>query len=358
MSDLEQIEEKKEVQGEKPIQNKKKWLPVIAIGLVVVACIFGYMQHQKGVLYEQAQQYCAAGNYKEAIPIYEELKDYKDSQDQLLEARYCDAVQMLDQGTYVDAIAVFEELGDYSETQAYLEKARMAQKYSAFNKIYFDWAGESGEAVSIEDAERILKKALYKTWYNQNDNTELVIDAYTIGGKPYLIKEGCYDWYENNIWFKFSYLDEPEVDNNINYGIETLPYIGEEIQWMGINLDIEQYYYSVTLEEYDALYQREAEEYAKRPMYSDSEIISKAANMLKSKVGGYYSGAERIYHTVSHSDEYVEYDWATKTYTCTMTCAYNTNVFDIYGTSKQSYYVTAVFKDTGSGLSVVKFSAY
>lgn len=340
-------------------ERKSKIMLIVAGGiLLVIAIVMGITEYQKSVSYEEANAYLEAGNYKEAIVIYEELENYKDSQELLIEARYRNAIQLFDQGEYTNAIAVFEGLGEYNETKAYLEKARMAQKYSAFDKIYFDWAGEEGNAVSIEDAERILEKALYKTWYNQNDNAELVIDTYTIGGRPYLIKEGCYDWYENNIWFKFSYLDEPEVDNNINYGIESLSYIGEEIQWMGINMDLDQYYYSVTLEEYDALYQREAEEYAKRPMYSDDEILEKTANLLKNKVGSYYSGADRLYHNVTYSDEYIEYDWTTKTYTCTVTCYYNTNVFDFFGTSKQSYYVTAVYKDTGSGLSVLNFSAY
>lgn len=98
------------------------------------------------------------------------------------------------------------------------------------------------------------------------------------------------------------------------------------------------------------------EELEKMPAYSDSEVIEAAFQAFKNKRKGTYQGAQSLYHGSDYENAYVQYDSATKTYTCTMTCTYSTNIFNIWGNSTSTYYVTVRLLDTGSGLSVVGYT--
>ena len=99
-----------------------------------------------------------------------------------------------------------------------------------------------------------------------------------------------------------------------------------------------------------------AEEIEKMPVYSDSEVTEAAFQAFKNKRKGTYQGAQSLYHSSDYENAYVQYDSSTKTYTCTMTCTYSTNIFDIWGTSTSTYYVTVQLLDTGSGLSVIGYT--
>lgn len=352
MNDLVQVEEQSKLQKR---TNSKTLLIILVLSAAVILGILGYLQYQKGVLYEQAVAYHTEGNYKEAIPIFEKLKDYENSQELYVEATYKDAVQELDNGNYQDAILTFEKLGEYEDAESYLKQARLMQKYSMFTNMYYDWGGWVGNTESMETAENILADVLYGKWYKETTNEELTIDYYTITENVYLLKEGYCDGVTNEIWFKVAFLNETTEDTTIEIWYEYFNYIGEAIKYLSIG---DGYYMSVTDEEYKELCRQEEEAYARQQWYSDNDIITKTADLLKSKVGSRYSGADRLYHNVTYSDAYVEYDWKTRTYTCTMIGIYNTNVFDFFGTSKQTYHVTAMYKHTDSGLAVLQFSAY
>jgi len=98
------------------------------------------------------------------------------------------------------------------------------------------------------------------------------------------------------------------------------------------------------------------EEMNKIPNYSDEDVITAAFNAFKNKRRGGYQGAQSLYHGSDYSNANVSYDPNTRTYTCTLTCEYTTNIFDFWGTSTSTYYVTVQLLDNGSELSVINYS--
>lgn len=66
--------------------------------------------------YLLAQDKFAAGKYKEAIALYEKAKGYKDAADRILECKYRLAKAEFDSGDYSKAAADFSALGSYSDS--------------------------------------------------------------------------------------------------------------------------------------------------------------------------------------------------------------------------------------------------
>lgn len=66
--------------------------------------------------YAEAMALIDQGNTLEAIFILEELGDYKDSKDQILEIYYQEANQLLAQKDYINAARTFEHLGEYKDS--------------------------------------------------------------------------------------------------------------------------------------------------------------------------------------------------------------------------------------------------
>lgn len=77
--------------------------------------------------YKKADGYLAEGKYDAAIEMFEDLGDYKDSADRVLEAKYQKADSLLGEQEYEDAYAVFEEVRDYSDAQERMKEVRYAQ---------------------------------------------------------------------------------------------------------------------------------------------------------------------------------------------------------------------------------------
>lgn len=77
--------------------------------------------------YKKADGYLAEGKYDAAIEMFEDLGDYKDSADRVLEAKYQKADSLLGEQEYEDAYAAFEEVQDYSDAQERMKEVRYAQ---------------------------------------------------------------------------------------------------------------------------------------------------------------------------------------------------------------------------------------
>lgn len=86
--------------------------------------------------------------------------------------------------------------------------------------------------------------------------------------------------------------------------------------------------------------------------FSNDAVIEKTFNAFRSKIRSKYSGPEILYHSASYSDAYVTFDAGTGKYTCSMTATYNTNIFDIFGTSTSTYFVNAELADSNGNLVI------
>lgn len=93
----------------------------------------------------------------------------------------------------------------------------------------------------------------------------------------------------------------------------------------------------------------------REPLYSNEEVIGYVFDIFSDDIGSYYSGVDRMYTSTSYSDAYVEFDGRSRTYTCTMIGEFTSNIFDIWGTSTQTYFVYAELRETDDGLKLTYF---
>lgn len=104
-------------------KKRKKKQKKLAVVLVIVAIIIGALAlvYQNVVRpamnYRAAEKLADAGQYEEAIAAFQELGEYKDATERILEARYAQASSLAAEGNYSEAIARFNALGDYSDAK-------------------------------------------------------------------------------------------------------------------------------------------------------------------------------------------------------------------------------------------------
>ena len=91
-----------------------KFVPPLAVTVVALVVLVGFLKDNSA--YKKAGELASAGDYKAAIAAYQDLDDYKDSQDKILETTYAMAEAYAENGDYNRAHNTFVELGDYSDS--------------------------------------------------------------------------------------------------------------------------------------------------------------------------------------------------------------------------------------------------
>lgn len=273
------------------------------------------------------------------------------------DSKYQNAVSALNNGDYKQAIIELEKLYNYKDSRTLLDIAMLRRKYAIFNQE--ENANVPEIIQSAESVEEILQDKFYKTWYDCETGKELLFDSYKLNDRYYGVKRAV------AIDGKFAgvysldcyYVDNPEENVSISIGQQLFSYLQQSIECLTIydKKETIHTYYLITPEEYAELNSQDAEIESRQQSYSDDVIIEKTFSAFNKMIGNYYSGLEAMYHSSSYSDPYVAYDWNTRTYTCTLTAQYSTNIFDIYGTSTQTYFVSAQFVDNGTSLSMISF---
>ena len=96
-----------------------KLIAIIATNLLCVAAaiilLFRFVITPNS-RYTTALSLMAADQYEDAVHIFEDLDDYKDSAAKITECRYLAATALMDEEKYADAITAFEALGDYKDS--------------------------------------------------------------------------------------------------------------------------------------------------------------------------------------------------------------------------------------------------
>lgn len=72
--------------------------------------------------YSEAVTLLQSGKYEEALTIFQELGDYQDSSQKVLQCKYAIAQDCCKQGKFSKAAAIFGELADYEDSEEYLEQ--------------------------------------------------------------------------------------------------------------------------------------------------------------------------------------------------------------------------------------------
>lgn len=134
--------------GNKRRKHLKIALIALAFVLVVagVSGVFIY-KHIENVrlenTYQEALAASKAGDYAAAITTFETLADYKDSPQQLENAKYqqqCKvtyqkAIDATENGDYATAVTLFGKLGDYNDSQDRLADVNLANDFTA-SEVY------------------------------------------------------------------------------------------------------------------------------------------------------------------------------------------------------------------------------
>ncbi|MBR5796559.1 MAG: hypothetical protein IKY26_10475, partial [Erysipelotrichaceae bacterium] len=120
-----------------------------------------------------------SNNYDMAIHIFEELEDYKDASNQLLEAKYQKSIFMMENKEYDEAIDLFTEVANYKDSEIKLKNAKyekaliLVEEESHFTAInlfvelgdYKD-AKEKVNSIRYEKALIFIKEGKYAEGYS------------------------------------------------------------------------------------------------------------------------------------------------------------------------------------------------
>lgn len=127
------------------MKNICKLLALLLAALMLCASAMAE-ESDSAAAYEAAMALYEAENFEEAIPAFEALGDYKDSQKMLAnskwywkEQRYDNAVALYKAESYAEAKALFEELGSFEESKKYVSKCAAAietQTYEQASDLY------------------------------------------------------------------------------------------------------------------------------------------------------------------------------------------------------------------------------
>ena len=365
---------------------------LLTILIILSLIIFNSYNSQKN--YEQALLLFEKNNYTQAVKIFDSLKNYKDSvnysdkcriaigdsfleledfdkakkeyekihdaaqqSEMLNKCKYAKAIKLFNEKKYVESKSIFEKLGKFQDSSDYLNKCRMEIKFSKFDYTgtndtynnFYNCYGKVSDATDIDSAESYFSFA-YGTWYDESD-TKIEISPTLFNGKEYGVNA-----VSNNAALIYFFDDETTIYELYSYHDRIAGYMLNYSK-MG-DSENTKIYCSMTSSEYENAYQKWEEEQAKIPAYSDNALINRTAERVKERLSKNYSAKERLYQSFKINNSSVTYDWTTRTYTCYLSVTYSTYIFDIWGTSENSYDVTATFQDIGSELVATGLSIY
>lgn len=125
------------LQAEEYDEAKKIFVSLIKIDYPNAQEKYDETEVKKEETYQKAIALEEAGEYNQAILIYEKLGDYKDCMERIekvkIELRYQEAVKEEEEENYSGAFQIYEELGDYKDSIA--RASFCVKKYQALNRV-------------------------------------------------------------------------------------------------------------------------------------------------------------------------------------------------------------------------------
>ncbi len=167
ISELKAEREEKEKAEQKRLRRKKrrKTVLVCAILILVVMAVSAYFVYTKVIYpaerYDHGIEELEAGNYDEAVEIFEKLGDYKDSSKMVDESKYQKALSMFDSRKYDEAIEIFTQLADYKDSKNKVDESKyeIAMNLYEAGKTYDSYV-LFGQIESFKDAASIRQKII------------------------------------------------------------------------------------------------------------------------------------------------------------------------------------------------------
>ena len=152
LEDERKERERKQAEAEVEAKKKQKKIKMIVVGVaaaVAVAAVGVVIKDNlnKKKLYNQGLALLEDGKYDDSIALFESLKGYKDSKEQIIDAEYQEAAKYEKSGEYEEALALYEELGDYKDSK---EKYKEVEYKLHPAKKFCEYVRENGTLRDFE----------------------------------------------------------------------------------------------------------------------------------------------------------------------------------------------------------------
>ncbi len=202
----ERIAEERRIAAEKAAKKRKK---IIKIAAPIVATCIAFVIVLTSVIipnskYNSAVNLMNAGNYEEAIDIFEALDGYKDSQNQINECKYLKAISLINDGKFVEAYDSLIALGDYKDSAEIYEQYWKEQLSTAEvgDTVYFGTYEQDND--TSNGAENIEWQVLAK-----ENNRVLVISKYVLDCHSYNATREDVTWETSTLrtWLNGTFLN-------------------------------------------------------------------------------------------------------------------------------------------------------
>ena len=210
------------LQAEEYDEAKKIFVSLIKIDYPNAQEKYDEAEVKKEETYQKAIALEEAGEYNQAILIYEKLGDYKDCMERIekvkIELRYQEAVKEEEKENYSGAFQIYEELGDYKDSIA--RGSFCVKKYQALNRVAkialeFKFNSEHWEYVYSYDEQGFLQSLEKKGTRVYTESYTLDSDGFILAGKSegqWTNEKGCtvvsdyvYNEYGDEVFSKSTY---------------------------------------------------------------------------------------------------------------------------------------------------------
>lgn len=210
------------LQSEEYDEAKKIFVSLIKIDYPNAQEKYDEAEVKKEETYQKAIALEEAGEYNQAILIYEKLGDYKDCMERIekvkIELRYQEAVKEEEEENYSGAFQIYEELGDYKDSIA--RGSFCVKKYQALNRVAkialeFKFNSEHWEYVYSYDEQGFLQSLEKKGTRVYTESYTLDSDGFILAGKSegqWTNEKGCtvvsdyvYNEYGDEVFSKSTY---------------------------------------------------------------------------------------------------------------------------------------------------------
>ena len=292
------------LQAEEYDEAKKIFVSLIKIDYPNAQEKYDEAEVKKEETYQKAIALEEAGEYNQAILIYEKLGDYKDCMERIekvkIELRYQEAVKEEEEENYSGAFQIYEELGEYKDS---IDRASFCvKKYQALNReVEIELAGdETTDYVTYTyDEQGLLQCREHtsrtnsdnRTFYKETENYTLDSDGFILMGNRETryygntnVSDIIYNEYGDDVFIKSTANDTSNV------------YYSTTEYWYDENDNIIKYKFGGQKREYEYQYQYVYDKYGRektRTLSDGKEVQGKVE---------YLYGDDGLLQQVKHFD--------------------------------------------------------
>ncbi len=238
---IELIKKQKEAELELEKKSERKYFIAIALSIVVVfgiALLCGlYEQYFYPTMqYKKGEELIVSGNYEEAVQVFENLDNYKDSNTKISEIKYLYGNDLMNKGDYEAAITIFDSIINYSDANDKL------------NLCYYNYAKQCYDNKDYEDCITYcdkIKNFDKKTELYQSSKYNIAVQSFNSG------KYSTAYEYFNDI---NGYKDSNDKKKSAMYQYVKANYNNDDRTTHSYLLELKKENYSDSAKLYDSLY--------------------------------------------------------------------------------------------------------